>query len=205
MILYVKLGGLPLIKEVLAFYETRNLLPRSQKPATYLYPEVDHCRLQPRSFISLRPISRNSGDKQPTDKESKRINVTSHNISVHSHIFASLCVTCFLLYSCVSLFVSKSLSFCSFSLLSVRSLCISLSFLLCIYFNLSFTLFLLLLLCFILPPFPRPLNFFPSFFLFFFYTVFYFHFCFTFGISFQLAFSLSFISAPVCSFPFVLF
>ena len=47
-----KLGTLPLIKEAFAFYGTRNLLPCSQKSATYLSTEVDQFRLRPRKCIS---------------------------------------------------------------------------------------------------------------------------------------------------------
>jgi hypothetical protein len=47
-----KQGTSPLIKEILAFYETGNLLLCSQIPATYLFTEVDQFRLRPRKCIS---------------------------------------------------------------------------------------------------------------------------------------------------------
>jgi hypothetical protein len=47
-----KLGNFPLIKEAFASYETQNLLPCTQKPATYLSTEADQFRLRPRKCIS---------------------------------------------------------------------------------------------------------------------------------------------------------
>lgn len=133
-----KLGTLPLIKETFAFYGTRNLLPCSQKPATYLSTEVDQFRLRPRKCISWGHVRDRA---VVNNRKIKSRNALTLCPATYACILTTSLLVCVLFLSCFH----RCFFICSRSSLSFYSLFFHFVlpvFLFCFFFE--FTLFYLL-------------------------------------------------------------